>query len=445
MSMPFLAHPDYQGLRPQSSHFSVSSYQHLPPQPRTRLNDPALVVPQLPLEIIDIITHKIVERGGWHDVGTLRAIAETCKAWKPIGQQYLFRRVRGRLHRIMRIEEEVWMEGKAGKDEVSRLFGHTRKLEIYGQEPDNYPLATISSLLACFPNLQAFWLDTFPFTSGPAAIQLLALDHVKLSYYDYATSAFLDFVAFLNLFSGIRQLDVSEAEFSEDFGFESALEAAQRFIQQRGADALTLGIQIEELSIRGSGSTASVAIIELLRMNPSTAKSLTRVAVDTDELDQIIALCDLLQVAENVEEVDFEVREEVDDAWLPTWNETIQKLSSTSLRSLKLRVSMMDDPDVTKPHLLIWTRVVSMISHLPPTISYIHLELQGLIDSFLTQFRACEGMKGPPLDDVLGGLANLRTFRVKMEFERSVNLSSPIELLQRALKKTADRELLVVE
>ncbi|KAH8107702.1 hypothetical protein BXZ70DRAFT_1003147 [Cristinia sonorae] len=439
--------------------------------------------PSLPFELIEAIAGNIT--GDNAASTTFRAMAEVCTTWASTGQSRLFRTIRRRVSRIARLVEVLYHD--EGRRHIARVFGYTQTLWIWGHGAEDaqsavelIPMEIIPLLLSKLPNLRTLDLGRFPFRKAalarrpPMIVDVLndgsaiaehhaarghgqfVLDRVRVDYTDYEESSFLHFVAFLNLFAEISALEVCKAAFRDDFFGGEPRETIESVAATRGAEVVSVGVTIRTLTLQDlEWITGDVAVLSLLVRNPSAVAALTSLrltGMQSYQFAQFEVLCDLMpHLACVLTELEFGISEEAGTPrWPLKWDETVPRLSSVlSLQSLTLHIHAGDVWATSMANNnRLWTRVVSLLTHLPPHVTHIHLVISGRLQDFITQFRACD-LEGPGnrlLDDFLIGMERLQSVIVDMTFNsfNSVFVVDPQVMVQQALRKTSLKGILFI-
>jgi len=416
-----------------------------------------MVVPRLPLELIDAIAGAVEELKRWEIEKTLRAMAGVCRAWLSVMTPRLWRDVTMECGSILAFRQLVQENrGKAIAQSV-------KKLVLWSLTPSDcaeYPVDTLTMLLDLLPNLQSLSIEELWFRADdelkPPHHNGRKIKEVVIFCPGSSDDHLIHLVAFLNIFDVIDTLAFHDPDFADYFVSETPDPRLQvRTALDALGDLLLVRTTVRALEVGSLSYSGGVAILELMRRNPNVRK-LESIRMDCEELDEFTMLCDLLHDAGNgVLDLTLDISGDVDgeaEQSFRSWQESEVKVAAcTSLRSLTLNIDVADHP-VDDTQISHWSRAVSFLSYIPPhQLTSVHFVLSGHVRYSMQELRASEGrMK---LASVLSKVPNLQSVLLTMAFEdyATVYESGERKLLRfveemfvKVLPKIAERGLLRV-
>ncbi|THH23209.1 hypothetical protein EUX98_g7969 [Antrodiella citrinella] len=286
---------------------------------RTRLDDPMMFVPRLPLEIVDAIANEL--RGDPHpDTQPLNAMSTVCRAWV----------------------------GLARKDSGGALGPLVKTARVCLADNDHkmaevrIPITTYMTLFNLLPNLQDLSLSTLPSGLDEYSLQDhcagrgISLKRLEIVDYEFIPGERIaHFVTFLNYFSEIQELKVSGGEYDEEdwIDWERSRRMVQKDLNALG-EAGMIQTRIRSVDV----STSTMEEVLMIMTHVVHVQYLQKLHVFCGKLKEFSALCDLIHVVEDhLLDLTFTIMADPEDdtTFLQDWQENESKISYDGLRAMQ--------------------------------------------------------------------------------------------------------------
>ncbi|TCD68978.1 hypothetical protein EIP91_009200 [Steccherinum ochraceum] len=343
-----------------------------PPALKTRLDVPDMIIPPLPVELVDTITVAVTEYSKY-DKSVLRAMSLACRTWSSVVQRRLFERLLVKVEKLVDLVDFL-----QGESDNNALSTHVREIQLY--TPVAYrvrdgetPLSLLSALMSKLPHLRSLALLGFPFVipdSQDLLNTLFTMRKISVHFMPGAEGSLQDFIAFLDIFSDVEELRISGLEWGGDI-WSNDCSTASGIREYFQAENLCIQTRIKAVVVNSLHESAELMVLELIRRGPST-HSLTSMKISGGSWEAFAVLSDLLQKAgESITNFQFDIYE-CTGIEIAVWRENEKKIAAcTSLRTINL---IMHIVDTTRSGITLedcaWSRILSFLINTPFSGAY---------------------------------------------------------------------------
>lgn len=290
---------------------------------RTRLEDPTMNIPQLPIELIDEIASSCFFAGADEPDCTrhiLLCMSLVCHAWRPTVCSYLYRQVVKKpdtLHQLSKVS--LGNPGHGVARYIRSLCVCTSEYRRYGQSMPLPPISILHELLPNLPQLQSLELIGYPFTASlkdpPPLRTLLKLSLLHLQYIPHPHGAMPvlgGLIALLGQFESIGTLKLDYPFWMRRHprslsNVSGTVEAA---MDSRAGVLRDTKIKSIVIKYVDAATYPVVLDLEIFRRLPHVA-SLENISVPCRKIEEFLALCMLWQVATSILHLDFDISEDL--------------------------------------------------------------------------------------------------------------------------------------